>query len=83
MSFHIKEVLRICDQVNAVKAEGRQTHHLRTGNVQQIWGVEAGGEGLGLQGAGILQLLDGGELGLIVARFCDGEAWREPREVQG
>lgn len=44
-----------------------RTHHLCTGNVEQIWGMVAGRQGLRLQGAGILQLLDGGELGLIVA----------------
>lgn len=38
--------------------KGLNTHHFSTGNMEQIWGVVAGGQGLRLQGAGILQLLD-------------------------
>lgn len=50
------------------------THHLLAGNVEQIRGVVAGRQGLRLQGAGILQLLHAGEMGLTVARISDGEA---------
>lgn len=52
------------------------THHLSIGNVDQIRGVIAGWQSLRFQGAGILQLLDGGKLGLSVARLSDGETWQ-------
>ena len=57
-----------------VRPQQSTTHHLSTGVVHQIGGVIAGGQCLGLQGAGILQLLDSGELGLTVVGFTDGEA---------
>lgn len=68
----------------AVKAEGQaggkvsepSTHHLITGDMEQVLGVVAGGEGLTLQGAGVLELLDVGELGLSVA-LGDGEPSKE------
>lgn len=62
------------------QANGPRTHHFSTGNMQQIWGMIAGGQGLRLQSAGILQLLDCGELGLVVAGLRDAEAWREQME---
>lgn len=61
--------------INSEWQDGAATHHLSTGNMEQIGWVIAGGQGLRLQGAGILQLLDSGELGLIVAWIGDGEAW--------
>lgn len=57
-------------------ADSSSTHHLSSGNVQQIGLVVAGGQGLRLQGAGILQLLYGGELRLAVAGVSHAEAWR-------
>lgn len=56
-------------------AESSSTHHLSSGNVQQIGLVVAGRQGLRLQGAGILQLLDAGELRLTVAGLSHTEAW--------
>lgn len=53
------------------------TYHFTTCNVEQIWGVIAGRQGLRLQRAGILQLLDGGELGMVVAWLGDCKAWRK------
>lgn len=55
--------------------DGSSTHHLSSGNVQQIGLVVAGRQGLRLQGAGILQLLDAGELRLSVAGLSHTEAW--------
>lgn len=43
--------------------------------MQQIGLVVAGRQGLRLQGAGVLQLLDAGELGLTVAGLSHTEAW--------
>lgn len=57
------------------RRKGSRTNHLSTGHVEQIGRVIAGGQGLRLQGAGILQLLHRRELSLIEAWFCDGEAW--------
>lgn len=47
------------------------THHVRrlgAGDRQQALLVEAGGQGLRLQAAGVLQLLDGRKLSLLVVR---------------
>lgn len=58
------------------KADSSSTHHLSSGNMQQIGLVVAGRQGLRLQSAGILQLLDSGELRLAVAGLSHTEAWQ-------
>lgn len=60
----------------AFPADSASTHHLSSGNVQQVGLVVAGRQGLRLQSAGILQLLYGGELRLAVAGVSHAEAWR-------
>lgn len=67
--------LRNHDVEGAFPRDGSWTHHLSSGNVQQIGLVVAGRQGLRLQSAGILQLLDGGELRLAVAGLSHAEAW--------
>lgn len=62
------------DVDSAFPRDSSSTHHLSSGNVQQIGLVVAGRQGLRLQSAGILQLLDGGELRLAVAGLSHAEA---------
>lgn len=62
------------ERVSVFPADSSATHHLSSGNVQQIGLVVAGRQGLRLQSAGILQLLYGGELRLAVAGLSHTEA---------
>lgn len=64
------------NQWRDIKGKRKSTsYHFGCGNMKQIWGVITWGQGLRFKGAGVLQLLDGGELGLIIIGLSDVEAW--------
>lgn len=72
-----KPNLKSVNYSGLMSSDRRRTDRLGAGDVEQVWRVIAGGQGLRLQSAGVLKLLDCGELSLTVAGFRNAEACGE------